>query len=49
MPVHYNYINQIRTYTDQKRFATLYGENADPEITVKFEMRDVLKVHDAQT
>ena len=32
-----------------KSWATLNGEIVDPEITVKIEMRDVLKVHDAQT
>ena len=37
------------TYTHQKSLATLDGEIADPEITVKLEMRDVLKVHDKQT
>ena len=33
----------------KKRLATLDGEIGDPEIIVKLEMRDVLKVHDAQT
>ena len=32
-----------------KSLATLDGEIADPEITVKLEMRDVLKLHDEQT
>ena len=32
-----------------KSLATLNGEIVDPEITVKLEMLDVLKVHDAQT
>ena len=32
-----------------KSLATLDEETVDPEITVKLEMRDVLKVHDAQT
>ena len=36
-------------YTHQKSLATLDGEFADPEITVKLEMWDVLKVHDEQT
>ena len=36
-------------YTRQNSYATLDGEIVDPEITVKLEMRDVLKVHDAQT
>ena len=36
-------------YTHQKSLATLDGEIVDPEIKAKFEMRDVLKVHDAQT
>ena len=35
-------------YTHQKSLATLDGEIVDPEITVKLEMRDVLKVHDTQ-
>ena len=38
----------FRDYTHQKKLATLDGEIVDPEITVKLEMRDVLKVHDAQ-
>ena len=33
----------------KKTLATLDGEIADPEITVKLEMRDVIKVHDEQT
>ena len=33
----------------QKSLATLDGENVDPEIAVHIEMRDVLKVHGAQT
>ena len=33
----------------KKSLATLDGEIVDPEITVKLEMRNVLKVHDAQT
>ena len=37
------------SYTRQKSLATHSGEIADPEITVKLEMRDVLKVHDEQT
>ena len=37
------------TYTHQKSLATLDGEIVDPEITVKLEMLDALKVHDAQT
>ena len=32
-----------------KSLATLDGEIADPEITVKLEMRDVLKLHDEHT
>ena len=37
-------------YTHKKKsLATLDGEAVDPEITVKLEMRDVLKVHDVQT
>ena len=36
-------------YTPQKSLATLDGEIVDPEIAVKFEMRDVPKVHGAQT
>ena len=32
-----------------KSVATLDDEIVDPEITVKLEMRDVLKVDDAQT
>ena len=36
-------------HSPNKRLATLDGETADPEITVKLEMRDVLKVHDEQT
>ena len=32
-----------------KSLATLDGEIVDPEITVKIELRDVLKVRDAQT
>ena len=36
-------------YIHQKSLATLDGEIADPDFTVKFEMRDVLKVHDEQT
>ena len=36
------------TYTHQKCLATLDGEIVDPAITVKLEMQDVLKVHDAQ-
>ena len=35
-------------YTHQKSLATHDGDIVDPEITVKLEMRDVLKVHDAQ-
>ena len=31
-----------------KSLATLDGEIVDPEITVKLEMRDVLKIHNAQ-
>ena len=38
----------IYTFT-KKSLPTLDGEIADPEITVKLEMRDVLKVHDEQT
>ena len=45
----YIYIYIIYMYTHQKSLATLDGEIVDPEITVKVEMRDVLKVHDAQT
>ena len=33
----------------KKSLATLDGGIVNPEITVKLEMRDVLKVHDAQT
>ena len=33
----------------KKSLATLDGKMVNPEITVKLEMRDVLKVHDAQT
>ena len=43
--------NQIidgRTHP-KKSLATLDGEIVDPEITVELEMRDVLKVHGAQT
>ena len=36
-------------YTHQKNLATIDGEIVDPEITLKLEMRDVPKVHDAQT
>ena len=36
-------------YTHQKKLATFASEIVDPEITVKLEMRGVLKVHDAQT
>ena len=36
-------------FTHHKCLATLDGEIVDPEITAKLEMRDVLKVHDAQT
>ena len=36
-------------YPHQKSLATLDGEMVDPEITIKLEMRDVLKVHDEQT
>ena len=32
-----------------KSLATLDGEIKDPEITMKIEMRDVLKVHHVQT
>ena len=38
-----------RVSTHQKSIATLDGEIADPEITLKLEMRDVLKERDAQT
>ena len=37
------------TTLTKKRLETLDGEIVDPEITVKLEMRNVLKVHDAQT
>ena len=37
------------TYTHQKNLATLDGEIVDPEITVKLEVWDLLKVHEAQT
>ena len=33
----------------KKCLATLDGEIADPEITVKLEMRDVLILHDEET
>ena len=33
----------------QKSLATLDGKIVDPEIAVELKMRDVLKVHDAQT
>ena len=36
------------TYTHQKNLTTLDGETVDPGITVKLEMRDVFKIHDAQ-
>ena len=40
----------VFTYTPTKiSLATLDGEIMDPEITVKLEMRDVLKVHHAET
>ena len=42
-------VSLIYTCTHKKSLATLDGEIVDPEITVKLEMRDVLKVHDAQT
>ena len=35
-------------YTHQKSFATLDGEIVNPEISVKLEMRDELKVRRAQ-
>ena len=38
--------NSVQTLT-KKSLATLDGEIVDPEITVKIEMRDVLKLHDA--
>ena len=41
-------IFHVHTLT-KKSLATLAGEIADPEITVKLEMRDVIKVHDEQT
>ena len=37
------------TYTHQIFLATLDGEIVDPANTTKLEMRDVPKVHDAQT
>ena len=37
------------SYTHQKKLATLDDEIVDPANTVKIEMHDVLKVHDAQT
>ena len=40
---------EVCHYTYQKSLATLDVEIADPEITVKLEMRDVLKVHGEQT
>ena len=36
-------------FAHQKNLATLDGEIADPKITRKSEMRDVLKVRDVQT
>ena len=45
---HSAYIFIIHTLT-KKSLATLDREIADPEITVKIEMRDVLKVHDEET
>ena len=43
------FMSMLSIYTHQKSLATLDGEIVDPEITVKLEMRDVLKVHDALT
>ena len=42
------FIGRYFTLT-KKSLATLDGEIVDPAITVKLEMQDVLKVHDAQT
>ena len=40
----------LRTVTlTKKGLATLDGEIVDPEMTVKFEMRDALKIYDAET
>ena len=39
----------LGTTLTQKSLATLDGEIVDLEITVKLEMRDVLKVHGGQT
>ena len=39
----------IASTLTKKSLATLDGEIADTAITVKGEMQDVLKVHDAQT
>ena len=46
-PIYVTYL--LFVYTHRKSLATLDGEIVDPEITVKLEMQDVLKVHDAQT
>ena len=39
----------VHIYTHHNSLATLDGEIVDPEITVKLEMQDLLKVHNAQT
>ena len=44
----FSWIESIK-YTHHKSLATLDGEIVDPEIIIKIEMRDILKVHDAQT
>ena len=38
-----------KIYTHQKSLTTIDGEIVDPEIAVKPEMLDELRVHDAQT
>ena len=43
-----HHISSQHTLT-KKSLATLDGEIVDPEISIRLEMRDVLKVHHAQT
>ena len=40
---------KLQWYTHQKSLATLDGEIVDPKITIKIEMRNILKVHGVQT
>ena len=54
MPYHFETdkpfeIGPPQSTVTKKSLATLDNEIVDPEITVKLEMRDLFKVHNAQT